>query len=540
MASSAGCGSHPSIYLKLEAKQGAQRIRRISLTDDWGVGDDWGAGSPTSSRLTFRAGDLGKGEILAGLEFLTRDAAGTGSYSSTGVTIYPAGGQAGGGHAGGGKDQAVPGDRWRAAPRIKDYRDFWLPVWSPIGTIQADFRRRKLGPDGLMTVSPDGRWFTVTAVGNATDSALSDIYTSSYGGVEVDIYKSATGERVVSLQGSHRGLLTEQDVSGSWVSDRYFVLPADLSRSALLLCDLGGDNPPVYDVDPEHPEFWGIEEMMDTPDAPFHLNREPVIRVTIRSKEAVAEAGWRVNGGNHRSAWVIQGVETFQPPEGLLFAGVQPVYLAGDSNGKPYPALGFGPFVIDQVALFKTNAIGQRTRFPIPSAPFTTQAYSYEQHPFGYVFPASAVARRVTVVPFLSTASVQEYRFIMEDPFQDLPSPEMRVVVNFDATPRGACAFTLKTADRQVILLDDSGSKPAGTLGISEQMPGQGMVQNSQCAISNPKLERDGKLLTLVLRIEPKAGFSGRRNVYVKIDGYTGPEFGWNWRATWGVAARTQ
>jgi hypothetical protein len=185
--------------------------------------------------------------------------------------------------------------------------------------------------------------------------------------------------------------------------------------------------------------------------------------------------------------------------------------------------LGPGPFAIDGMALLGNG------RVPISTPPFTTPAYSHFVYPVDYVSPPRPPTRAVSVVPFVSTADAQMYRFVLEDPFEGVSARELKVLVNFEQSSQGACAFTFNIPDRKVVLTDDKGSGAAGTL----DMAAQGKVENSQCAISKPEIQREGKALNLSLRIDPTVAFAGRRNVYVKIDGYAGREYPWIWRSTW-------
>ena len=367
-----------------------------------------------------------------------------------------------------------------------------------------------------VTVSPDGRWFTVTNVENRTDGFFSPF---SYGRVLVDIYRAATGEKMVSLRGSHRGpSVSGWMISGSWVSDRFYVLPASLDESALLLCDLGTGEAATYDIDPEQPEFWGIGESGGTPEMPYPVNQQTAFVVAIRTRGEGYEAEWRMKNHAGRNAIVKAGHYGDPAMTGLLFMGAQ----------MPYRDLGPGPYVIDQMVLL----LGSR-RVPISTPQFTTPAYSFLMHPVDYVFPPRPPTRPVSVVPFVSTAAAQDYRFILEDPFQGVAAHELKVLLNFDQSLQDACAFTFDIPDRKVVLMDDRGTGVAGKF----DMGAQGTAQNSRCTVSKPEMRREGRLLSLSLRVDPTSAFNGRRNVYVKIDGYVGQDYPWNWRATWRVDA---
>jgi hypothetical protein len=476
-------------FLTLEAKLGAQRVHRIPLTKDWQVQ------SPANTQFAFRAGDKNTGEVLVGLELLNQSGMGSGAFSPTGISIHPPAG----------KPHAVSSEQWRSAPRIRDFQGFWNP-FEPSSYELGSFSFDEF------TMSPDERFYTVRTIVGTTDDALADLDTI-HGPVQFDIYRTATREKVISIRGSHRGLI---QIPGRWLSDRYFVVPADLNRSALLLCDLDDEDSSAYDVDPDKPELWGITDALFT-NSPRRLDGvRDVFLLMIRSAEEFNDAEWRMQG-NHTA--IVKAGRNPLPQQGVLF--MYPTI--------PHGFFGFGPYTIDHISMVAAG-LGEPRRVPVSSPPYVTPAYNFVPKPDPY-FPPPPVSRPVAVVPYLSTASAQDYRFIIEDPFKGTPAPELKVLLNFDQREKGACAFTFKIPERRAVLMDDTGQGVAGSM----ELGGQQRAHNSQCSVSNPRIQRDGAVLTLALRVEPATSFAGRRNVYVKIDGYAGKEYPWLWRATWRV-----
>lgn len=110
--------------------------------------------------------------------------------------------------------------------------------------------------------SPDGSWLVV--VSGEETRVPQGILGHDQGSLHIEIFRVATGDRIVALQGTYFGLSQHMFLSTAvWLSDRHFAMRANAEETKLLLIDLGparGDRQAVFDLVPDKPEFVGFRE----------------------------------------------------------------------------------------------------------------------------------------------------------------------------------------------------------------------------------------------------------------------------------------
>ncbi len=156
---------------------------------------------------------------------------------------------------------------------------------------------------------------------------------------------------------------------------------------------------------------------------------------------------------------------------------------------------------------------------------------------WSFITTSSATISPVGVSPASGGAATQTFTFTFTDPagFSDLSILDVLISTFLDG--QTACYFALAPTTATtgyIYLVDDAGD--GGYAGAPMPLPSDGLVQNSQCAISGSgsSVSASGNTLTLTLAVTFKSSFSGNKAVYMAARSNT-QNSGWQSLGTWYV-----
>jgi len=138
----------------------------------------------------------------------------------------------------------------------------------------------------------------------------------------------------------------------------------------------------------------------------------------------------------------------------------------------------------------------------------------------------------VSVVPYLGAGSDRDFTFVLSRRSGSAEISRVEFLAQLGKARRSACSFSFERSSGLVSLQNDDATGFIGTLGIGDHKS----IQNSQCAISNIRVRldtRNGMEFTLHIRFS--SSFSGRRNIFARVENRAGLNSSMEWLGSWMV-----
>jgi hypothetical protein len=137
----------------------------------------------------------------------------------------------------------------------------------------------------------------------------------------------------------------------------------------------------------------------------------------------------------------------------------------------------------------------------------------------------------VAAIPYLGSGARQRFTFVLSNVNGNKDIEKAEVLIQFARTNVGACALQMDRTAGVVRLLDDAGAGVAGTLRFNA--PGAS-IQNRQCAVSNVALIPDSNdSVRLIATVAFAPSFTGRRNIYARVEDRDGQASPLTWLGSW-------
>jgi hypothetical protein len=341
------------------------------------------------------------------------------------------------------------------------------------------FRGRGQSLEGF-SLSPDGNWLAISSWDgkNPLPKDLFDI-TIARGRLFIGVYRVSSGKEITEITRLFFPVFPDTVVrSIRWIADRYLMVPL-ADGSGAWLCDLRTKEPAstaAWDVIRPGAEILGFDNESDG------VHQFLAVRVSEQQFYSIAHRGDLLAWGQ----LLVPGIRRFsmfRAPE----SRVQGLELRGHKEETVASAADLGP---------------------IADGP-----------------QAGAV---VSVVPYLGSGAKQTFEFVAADPRGAGKIAQAEFLVQADRTPAEGCLLVLERATGVLRLLDDAGSAP-----VDAQ---DGAIRNSHCTVSNAVVSSESEWSVVVrVNVEFPAKFSGRKNLFGRVQDLEGHSSGWRLLGNWTV-----
>jgi len=139
----------------------------------------------------------------------------------------------------------------------------------------------------------------------------------------------------------------------------------------------------------------------------------------------------------------------------------------------------------------------------------------------------------VAVAPYLGSGSTQRFTFVLSDINGNNDIDKAEVLIQFGRTNVDACLLRMDRASNVIRLVDDAGDGFAGVLQLDR--PGAS-IRNRQCTVSGVTLRADSHdSIRLTATVAFANSFTGRRNIYARVEDKAGQASPLRWLGSWFV-----
>ena len=349
---------------------------------------------------------------------------------------------------------------------------------------------------GGWALSPDGNWLALWSWDgeNPQPKGIFDI-TIARGRLFIDVYRVSSGKRITELSSFFFPIFPDRMVrSISWIADRYLMVPMP-DRQEAWLCDLRPTEPlstASWDVVRPGAEILGFADGLDASsgEPAQAAGRFVAVRVSEQQSYALNRFGSRsdwmtvLDPGIRRMPIIrmpgdrVQGVE-LRGPKGRILAAVDDLGPATD---------------------------------------------------YGRTWQPGGKGAAISAVPYIGSGPSQTFEFVLLDMQGPGDIAKSEFLIQGDRTQAAGCLFMLEPSKGILTLLDDGATSPVGTLPV----PGIRVLHNNQCAISSPVVSTEsGQSIVLRVNVQFSPRFSGRKNVYSRVEDLAGESTNWQWLASW-------